>query len=207
MAGVTPCAVLCRVPVPTAFRSGGIQASWDGMRDKFQDPHQTAIGFDVQVFGVCVGNVEQLRNVAVHQMPPSSISGSPKCQALARGTRGRAYGCSRESRLRDRPSSPSKGMIVVIEVSIAAQDAAAVVAADDIVLVKAALRACGDRPQWRFPDRCDRRSDHRASLTLTSNILLIGCSAPQLSQIRVSFIFCFLHSVFVGLLILHGDNI
>ena len=36
-----------------------------GMCNKFKTLIQTAIGFDVQVFGVCIGNVQQLLRVAV----------------------------------------------------------------------------------------------------------------------------------------------
>ena len=88
-------------------------------------------------------------------------------------------------------------MIVVIEVSIiAAQDAATVVAAD-IVLVKTALAErvmivlngafLIDAQRSQVTVKRSTQSSQSQSPS-TSNILLIGCSAPQLSQIRVSFI-------------------
>ena len=81
-------------------------------------------------------------------------------------------------------------MIVVIEVSIiAAQDAATVVAAD-IVLVKTALaeRVVIVLNGAFLRDALAAAVTGYCQSPSTSNILLIGCSAPQLSQIRVSFI-------------------
>ena len=109
-------------------------------------------------------------------------------------------------------------MIVVIEVSIvAAQDAAAVVAAD-IVLVKTAL---AERVMIVLNGAflIDAIAAVITDYGQTVGAILAEPVALYLKHLadRVLctavgtnssiFHFCFLHSVFVGLLILHGDNI
>ena len=109
-------------------------------------------------------------------------------------------------------------MIVVIEVSIVAtQDAAAVVAAD-IVLVKTALaeRVVIVLNGAFLIDAIaavitDYDQTVGAVLTEPVALYLKHFADRVLSTAVVAnssiFHFCFLHSVFVGLLILHGDNI
>ena len=179
-----------------------------GMRNKFKTLIQTAIGFDVQVFGVCVGNVEQLLCVAVHRAALINLQLYAKMpQALAvEHEVGRIVVVVNRAFVTV-PAVRAIGMIVVIEVSIvAAQDAAAVVAAD-IVLVKTAL---AERVVIVL-NGAFLIDAIAAVITEPVTLYLKHLADRMLSTAVVAnssiFHFCFLHSVFVGLLILHGDNI
>ena len=189
-----------------------------GMRDKFQAFIQTAIGFDVQVFGVCVGNVEQLLCVAVHRAALINLQFYAKMpQALAVEHKVGRIVVVVNRALMLVPAVRAIGMIVIIEVGIiAAQDAATVVAAD-IVLVKTALAErvmiilngafLIDAIAAVITGYCQT-----IYTVLTEPVALylkhfadrVLCTAVVTNS--SIFHFCFLHSVFVGLLILHGDN-
>ena len=110
------------------------------MRDKFQAFIQTAVCLNVQVFGVCVSNVQQFLRVAVYRAALVDFQFYAKMpQALAVEHKVRHIVVVVNRALVIVPAIRAIGMIVVIEVGIiAAQDAATVVAAD-IVLVKTAL--------------------------------------------------------------------
>ena len=189
------------------------------MCNKFKTLIQTAIGFDVQVFGVCVGNVEQLLRVAVHRAALVNFQLYAKVpQALAVEHKIRCIVVVVNRAFVTVPAVRAIGMIVVIEVSIvAAQDAAAVVTAD-IVLVKTAL---AERVMIVL-NGAFLIDEITAAVTgycqtiytvLTEPVALylkhfadrVLCTAVVTNS--SIFHFCFLHSVFVGLLILHGDNI
>ena len=111
-----------------------------GMCNKFKTLIQTAIGFDIQVFGVCIGNIEQLLRVAVYRAALVDFqlyAQMPQALAVEHKVGRIVVVVNRALMLV--PAVRAIGMMVVIEVRIvAAQDAATVVAAD-IVLVKTAL--------------------------------------------------------------------
>lgn len=189
-----------------------------GMRDKFQALIQTAIGFDVQVFGVCVGNVEQLLCVAVHRAALVNFQLYAKVpQALAVEHKIRCIVVVVNRAFVTVLAVRAIGMIVVEVSIVAAQDAAAVVAAD-IVLVKTALAErvmivlngafLIDAITAAVTGYCQTIY---TVLTEPVALYLKHFADRVLSTAVVAnssiFHFCFLHSVFVGLLILHGDNI